>query len=192
MTIVAGIVDPKARGVWLGADSATVTDWRIELARDPKVFTVRAGDETLGIAIAGSWRFAHLLRYKVALPEIPRGGDIAEWMHVDFADAITVVFEDVVGERVAEERWKDIKDGCALVAIRGRLFEIEAEGTAVELTDGYSACGTGGEFAVGAFAATEQQPPADRIKTALKAGIKHGRDVRPPLHFRFFAKGGRR
>lgn len=187
MTCVVGIKDKG--GVWLGADSATATDTHMMHARDRKIFGIKAGTETIGIAIAGSWKFAAVARYHLELPEIPKRVDVSDWMHTTFGEVLSKALGVALNGHVESERWKWIHGGSILVAVRGRLFTVFAVDTVPhEVAEGYAAEGSGELLALGAFHATRDEVPYARMHRALRAAAAHARGVRPPFRVEWFAK----
>lgn len=174
MTAVVGLV--HADRVLIGADSVGVGGWTAMHRADPKVF--RAGPYVLGFT--SSFRMGQILRWSFDAPK-PDTADLDRFMCTTFIDAVRKALR--AGGWAKKDADQE-RGGIFLVGITGRLFVVEEDFQVGEHVDGYAAVGAGGEFALGALAATEGLglEPEKRVLTALEAAERHSIGVRGPFH----------
>lgn len=173
MTCIAGIADGKR--VVLGADSIGSNSHTKTARADRKVF--RNGDFVMGFT--SSYRMGQLLRYKFAPPRRHADTDVFAYMVVDFVEAVRTCLKQ--GGYARSDNGED-SGGTFLVGYQGRLFKIENDFQVGESVDGYDACGSGDEVALGALFATAGQGPHERVRKALEASAHFSRGVGPPFH----------
>lgn len=172
MTCTVGIVHEGY--VWIGSDSAASNGYAVTLRRDPKVW--RVGEFVIGIA--GSFRMADLLRYRLEPPPLPDGEDLHRYMATAFVDAIRTLFKDGgFGQQINGEDC----GGQFLVGIRGRLFHIDPDFQVGEKDADYDAIGAGAPYALGALHYAPGDPPLFRLTRALEAAVEHADGVRRPF-----------
>lgn len=172
MTCIVGLVaDSK---VYVGGDSAAIGGLEINLRSDEKVFYNGA----YLIGFAGSFRMGQLLRYRFKPPVRRPDQGLYSFMVNDFVDAV----RDCLKDGGYARRSNDAESGgFFLVAVEGRLFEIEADYQVAEPLERYYAIGCGAQVALGALAATEDKLPVQRVIAALEASAKHNAGVRGPF-----------
>ena len=152
-TCIVGLRDDNT--IYLGGDSATANTSVSAKSAYPKVF---ARD---GFLIGGttSWR---MLQYD--LMPMPRDDMIVKQL-----PALRTIKN---GQREEE------RGGTFLVGIND--FEIQSDYQVAELQEGYMACGSGYEYALGSMFSIPDLDPVERIGTALEAASYFNPFVRPP------------
>jgi ATP-dependent protease HslVU (ClpYQ) peptidase subunit len=169
MTCIVGVTDRSS--VLLGADSASVDDesWRIETVRTPKIFR-RAG---VLLGFSGGWTVGHRLRSDLVLPLIGRATP-------------TRYVEDELAPEVFE-LLEDESDWDVLIAARGHLYHLSADGYVQEPRERFLAIGLGAGAARGALlvmSRDESLTLQERAKRALFAAEADSAVVRRPFRYR--------
>lgn len=174
MTCIVGIADGK--NVWIGGDSAAVDNrYALRIKADQKVF--HNGDFIFGFT--SSFRMGQLIRFSFNPPVHQSGIDICQYIITDFIDALRECLKD---GGYAQKHSEQEKAGTFLIGYRGRLFLIDDDYQVAESATMYNACGCGDHIALGAMYSTADQPPEERIITALKAAEQFSAGVRAPFH----------
>lgn len=182
MTCIVGIEQEGV--VYLGADSASGGNGTVEVRRDRKVFRTPADTGEFIIGFTSSWRMGHLLRWSLKIPpwKPEAGQDLHEYMCTDFTNAVRLAF------KLAGFAWKKDEHemgGSFLVGFWGKLFEVDTEYGVGEFEKGYTALGSGHNYALGSLHTTERigtMEPSRRIGDALSAASEFSQVVRPPFH----------
>jgi ATP-dependent protease HslVU (ClpYQ) peptidase subunit len=172
MTCIVGLRDSGQ--VWIGGDSASVTDHTIGVRADGKVFWT--GSYLIGFST--SFRMGQLLQHKLVLPEPPPEG-LAAFMVTDFAEAVRECFRS--GGFARSDAGSEI-GGHFLVGVRDRLFHLCGDYQVAEYDSGFAATGSGEDFALGSLHSTTGQPPLHRVLSALEAAERFAWAVRRPFH----------
>lgn len=172
MTCIAGVAD-KGK-VWIGADSAGVSELDIQVRGDEKVFV--NGPFLMGFC--GSFRARDLARYAFK-PSLQQGdqNDI-EYLVTTFIDEFRNVLIDG-GMKNEEERLE--LDGAFLLGYKGELYCIEGDFQVGWCSVNFNAVGCGAPYALGALDATAAQTPARRVRSALEAAQRWSAGVRGPF-----------
>lgn len=175
MTCIVGLVEKGE--VHIGGDSAGVAGYDLAVRADRKVF--RNGDFVMGFTT--SFRMGQLLACAFTPPKRHLDQDVYKFMVTDFVDAVRDCFKR--GGFAEREREAE-SGGTFLVGYAGRLFEIGSDYQVGENTEPYSACGCGGQVAMGALHATKGMgmSPDQRIIAALRAAETFSAGVRGPFH----------
>jgi ATP-dependent protease HslVU (ClpYQ) peptidase subunit len=171
MTAVVGIVDSGS--VYLAADSAASGGGEIIIRKDPKLFYLGKG---ISIGIAGSYRLAQIVAYKMRIPPFPKDMPAEEYLITRFVPKLAQAFV-AHGKRLANGNFKD---GDYLVAARGRLFHLQPDFAVAEVAASYNAIGSGAGPAIGVLHALRDRPPAERLRLALEAAEALTDSVRRP------------
>lgn len=173
MTCIVAIAD--GGNVYMGGDSAITGDHDIETQRWPKVF--KFGECLIGCC--GYPRMRQILEYHVTLK--PRhGGDPLKWLVVDVIPDVRAQFK----EHGFLEKDKEAESGgFFLVAVGGRIFEIQSNFQVLETAESYLALGSGRRYAVGAMEVLVKGKlsPRAKIKNALAVAAKYTSSVRGPF-----------
>lgn len=172
MTCIVGIVQDNK--IYMGGDSAGVSDLDITIRRDPKVF--RVGEFLLGFT--SSFRMGQILMHDFDPPKIKENADPFRYMIKKFIPAVREAFKD--GGYLEKNNEAD-QGGTFLVGIRGRLFVIEDDFQVGESHDGYLSVGCGSKYALGSLYETRHQPPMERIEKALNAAEHFSGGVAKPF-----------
>lgn len=174
MTCIAALV--RDGQVWLGADSAAVGGWTLQL-RNGRSKLFRVGDMLIGCT--SSFRMVDLLRYRLAAPpdDIP---DLHRYLATDWIDEVREVFGKGGFRKRENERESG---GTFLVGWRGCLFDVDDDFQVGEPASGYSAVGSGIEVALGALCVASRLDlePEMVIRAALEAAEAHNIGVRGPF-----------
>lgn len=188
MTAIVGAVSEQL--VVLGADSMGSDGWSGRAYRNPKLGThpvthVDGSTVTkldLGFGITGSFRFGQVLATHITPPDDHQ------------SDAWTYIVKDFVPhlrKQMGEHGYLTKKDdvesigGAALLAYRGRLFELQTDLSVIEAAEPFNAAGSGYLVALGAMshAYTTILQPEDLCRAGLTAAASLITSVGPPFHF---------
>lgn len=184
MSVVVGIVDKNK--VYLGSDRQISTYNCKNTLKDSKIFI----KEQLGIGVVGNTRIAQIIKETFYFPAIKVGQSIENYIVNDTIPMLQKVF-DRGGVLSVDEGVKSI-DSIILIGIasnvkkiNGRLFVITTDFQVVEVTDEYSAIGSGEEFALGSLYTTAKMKlePKERINYALEAANKFNLYVGKPFDY---------
>ncbi len=177
MTCVVGL---KHEGtIYIGADSAGVSDWDMGIRADRKVF--RNGSYLFGFS--GSFRMGQLLEHALKIP--PREDEPAfGFMCTGFVDAVRECLK--AGGYARKEHDQETMGMFLLGTTWGSLYRIESDYQVCEFANAYDAIGCGHAYALGALALGEMDQqhlnPLDRVNAALSVAHQHSAGVRPPFH----------
>ena len=181
MTCIIGFADSGNGVSWIGADSLGCDGRTKSSEMPPKVFR----NETLPAVLLGgttSFRHLDLLKYAENLfdeIDLYKKTEIDhKFMVTKFIPRVISLFKDgVVGEDEKE------RGGNFLVAVPGRLFEVQSDYSVLEPELGLCAVGCGEEVAMGSLLTTEamDMPPRERIVIALEAAERYCCGVQRPF-----------
>lgn len=186
MTCIVGIEHDSK--VYIGADAAGSNGYGIEIRVEPKVF--RRGDFVIGYTT--SFRMGNLLQHVLKAPT---------WEVADDQDSVHSFmvrrFIPAVRECLADGGWLASKDerksgGVFLVGFRGELYGVGSDLQVGRSADGYMACGSGEDLALGSLHTTmpkagfehrfdTEETIRDRITSALLAAEHHACGVAGPF-----------
>lgn len=170
MTAIVGLVH-KGK-VYIGGDSAGSTPYTVTDRLDEKVFI----NGPFVIGFTTSYRMGQLLRYSLSVT--PPAGDPFKYMVTTFVDAV----RDCLKAGGYAKKESDTETGGSfLVGHKGRLFYIDADYQVGEHRDGYCACGSGAEAALGSLYSTPTLKPVARLTRALEAAEHFYPGVRGPF-----------
>lgn len=170
MTCIAAIAH-KGK-VYMAADSAGVSDYRLTVVRSQKIY--RVGEFLFGFT--SSFRMGQLLGHKLEIPK-QEGGNIEHYMCTVFVDAIRECFR--AGGFMTKNSDAE-KGGEFLVGYRGRVFKICDDFLVIEARLPFDACGCGQDAALGSLYSSTGNPEA-RLKLALKSAERFSAGVRGPF-----------
>ena len=173
MTCIAAFVQDGA--VWMGADSTGVGGYDLTVRADQKIF--RNGEMLFGFM--SSFRMGQLLRHALTIPDHDPRVDDEKYLTVTFIDAVR---ECLKGKGWARKNNEQEAGGTFLIGYRGRLFQVEDDYQVGIATDGFDACGCGGQIAKGALFASTHLKGEARVEMALKAAERFSAGVRGPFH----------
>ena len=172
MTCIVGLVHQQA--VYLGADSAALSDLDVTVRADPKLFR----NSQFLIGFTTSFRMGQLLRFAFTPP--PLQGDLLHYMATDFVDAVRTCLK--AGGYARRENEVE-EAGRFLVGVLGCLFAVHSDYQVEEAANGSLAIGSGAAHALGALYAAQalHAAPMARLELALQAAAFHGAGVREPF-----------
>lgn len=171
MTCIIGYIDKD--GVYIGGDSAAVSedDLSYNIIADTKVF--QKGDFIFGYST--SFRMGQLLRYKLRIPNHPKGMDDFQFMVTLFIDSVRKCFQENDYNAFA------VDDGSFLVGYKGKLYAVFSDYQINCPKESFAAMGCGEFFALGAMFATTEKDPQKKIEIALSAAVNFSMGVKPPF-----------
>lgn len=173
MTCLVAVVDGPR--VILGSDSYG-GDGNLGAAYGPKVAQVGP----YGIAVSAEWRVLQLLTLAFDPPPPPTDpGELHRFLVTDWSAELRRTLTDHGWEPPKAE---DTESWDGLIAVAGRIFEVQADGAILEPTAGYTARGAGAAVALGALHSTFRRPAKVRALAALQAAEAHVPSVRRPFH----------
>lgn len=159
MTCIVGIEHGKR--VLMGGDvQGSGANYKV-LHTQPKVFRKNA----LLFGYTTSYRFGQIIEHGLKNPIAPDSDDeIYRWL-------VTVLVPDI-RKCLKDEGYE--QGGNCLIAVRGQLWELQADFSVLRSAKGYAAVGSGYEYALGSvftsinFAAVEHR---DDVERAIKRAI---------------------
>jgi ATP-dependent protease HslVU (ClpYQ) peptidase subunit len=173
MTCIVGMIADGR--IYMGGDSAGVSDWSLMIRADRKVF--RNGPFLIGFT--SSFRMGQLLEHAFSPPARRIEQDVYAYMVTDFIDSVRYCLKN---GGFAETNNGVEKGGEFLVGYERRIFYVASDYQVGESVDGMAACGCGREIALGALFATPTVSPIDRVRIALEAAERLSAGVRAPFH----------
>lgn len=172
MTCIVGVVHKNK--VYIGGDSAGVSNLDVIVRADSKVFTNR--DFVFGFT--SSFRMGQLLRYSFTPPTRKEHQDVYEYMVTKFINQVRKCFR---AGGYAKKNNEVESGGTFLVGYHGRLFTIYDDFQVAESVQLYDAVGCGESYALGSLFATKLKEPKARIQLALSAAEQFSGGVRGPF-----------
>ena len=175
MTCIVGITDGKR--IVVGADSAGSSPDNPELYSIAVDKVWKTGEYLVGIC--GSYRAGQIARWEMDWPEPPEpGADLERFVVRDIVRALRQALQTAGASPSTEGRTQ------LLIGLRGELFSIGGDYSALKLTEHWIAIGSGRHHAYGALhalAAIELEPE-EKVRRALAAAQSHTANVREPFH----------
>lgn len=172
MTCIVGLA--LDGDVWIGADSAATSGWQVRSTRVPKVFT--HGPFIIGYTV--SFRMGQLLQFYLDVqPQDGESSDL-EYIVKRFVMAVRGCLKE--GGYTTIENNKE-EGGGFLIGYRGHVYRVGNEFQVTEASDGFDACGCGGNYALGAMAALGSVEPDERVRMALEIAAHFSGAVRGPF-----------
>ena len=170
MTCVVGVRGKS--GVLLAGDSQMSWENGNRMSKDAKTFQL---SDVLAVAYCGSGRLGQVLAFHLnELEDPPLGRDEQRWAVREFVPYLRGVTEDA-GHLHIWHNVEELGESAFLLAVRGRLFMVEADFSVSEHRYAYDALGSGMETAIGAMralAGDATEPLADgRLLRIATAGI---------------------
>lgn len=182
MTCVVGYIDSENNKVFMGGDSAGVSEnFNLTVRTDGKVF--KNGDFIFGFT--DSFRMGQILKYSFVPPTPKDDEDIHAFMCTKFVNALRECFVEGGFAKIEDTTFE--VGGTFLVGYKGMLFEIYDDYQVGIPIDGFSAVGCGGDVAKGALHAIKSikfdTPPLakDVVFIALQASERNNAGVRSPF-----------
>lgn len=171
MTCIAAIAE-KGK-VYIGADSAGVADWDMNIRADEKVF--KNGECLFGFT--SSFRMGQLLRYKFKIPDKPQNMTDKVFINTLFIDEIRKCLKDGGYMKITDNREKG---GEFIVGYNGNIYQIQNDFQIALPADLLAACGCGASYAKAVMYITKNLSPQNRIRKALQTAEHFSAGVRGP------------
>lgn len=173
MTCIVGFTDKD--GVYIGGDSAAISedDLSYNIRSDEKVF--QKGELIFGYS--ASFRMGQLLRYKLRIPNHPKGTEDFQYMATLFVDAVKKCFQDNDYNDIVED------SGSFMVGYKGKIYAILSDYQIALPKENFIAMGCGDNFAIGAMYACTEKDPIKKMEVALNAAVTFSMGVKPPFTF---------
>ncbi len=178
MTCIAGAI--KGSDVWIGADAVSIHyESAARVNTQAKVFQV--GEFLIGSC--GTLRVQQIIRYLFTPPTVE--SDIMAYMIKVFVPALRTAIKDNGGE-ILDPSGNSQLDGRYLIAVRGRLFEVDSSYAIFESKVNYAAVGRADQEALAAmFTATSLMggdiTPEKIVERGLLAAVEFDTSIRPPF-----------
>jgi hypothetical protein len=177
MTCIVGIA--YSNKVYLGSDSLGSGNGVKQVYITPKLVKLDIFEKRdltltkipLGIGYTTSYRMGDLLRYNFTPPPIEHDEDENEYLVKDFIPELIKCFDDHSFARTKEGTKSG---GNFLVGLRKRLFHVQEDFSVLEPSCGYTAVGSGQEFAMGALYAYRRTAtePEKSVVGAIRAATE--------------------
>lgn len=178
MTCVVAMV--KDGHLFMGADSAGVSDYSIRYRKDPKVFI--NGEMLFGFT--SSFRFGQILQYEFNPPKHHADVPIEQYM---VSGAVPAMREALRNHGYTRVNNNEETGGQCLIGYRGRLFMIASDFQVCETDDCFNAIGCGQDLAMGSMLSTlklvPNLPANSHIELALEAAARYSAGVTAPFVF---------
>ncbi len=182
MTCIVAIKDNNK--VYIGADSAAISDTSVSTRKDPKVFK----NGKFLFRFSGSFRFGQLLRFAFKPPKHEKKDDF-EYLCTDFVKKLQTTLEKngLGGENKRSEREVE---GSIIIAYKGNIYVMDSDFQIGIPVDNYASIGCGSDLALGSLHTTDsllgvgdfkKLTPELRIKLALTAAATFSTGVLPPF-----------
>lgn len=176
MTCIVGIAEPSGR-ILMGADSAGVAEWSVDIRADRKVF-IR---NEMIFGFTTSFRMGQLLQYKLSIPDHPTGMPDYEYLVSRLIDGVRECFRT----GGYSEKDKEVeKGGDFLLGYRDNLYQICSDFQVGQREDRFDSIGSGANIALGSLFSTSKfiSNNEERIRMAMDAATHLNIGVRPPFH----------
>ena len=178
MTCIVGVYDKKEKRAYVGGDSAGVGGWDMTIRADQKVLR-KAG---MLFGFTSSFRMGQLIRYKLKIPEHPKGVSVESYMVTSFVDGLRDCFSD--GGYILKKDNRE-SGGTFVVIYRGVVMAIADDFQVGTPRDGIAAVGRGDQVARGAILGIRRSGAnvgtKESVKIALKAAEECSAGVRGPF-----------
>lgn len=179
MTCIVAVKEGET--LYFGADSAasSVSTVEIYTVSTPKIF--RAGEYLVGYTI--SFRAGQVLHHDVDWPAPPAGcsnQELESFLVRELVPRLRSALRDAGALKITES----VEQGAHfLIGLRGQLFSVGLDFSAVAMPDGYVAIGSGRHNAYGALHALAdlQMAPEERVRRALTAAARYTSNVQEPF-----------
>ena len=175
MTCIIGLQTKDC--VYIGGDSAGVSDLSIWIRKDEKVFK----NQSFIMGFTTSFRMGQLLRFKFKPPKNKYNDDY-EYMVTDFIDAVKKCFDD---NDFGSKGKGGSEGGQFLVGYKGNLYEISDDYQVAMTYLPFNAVGCGAQIALGSLYTTQSlsapMDPEERINMALNAAAQFSAGVSAPF-----------
>lgn len=182
MTLIIGIVDPKTKDVYMGADSAGVNGWfQIQSRADRKLF--QKGGMIFGGA--GSFRAIQAVRSNLSIQKPREGVDIYEYIMSDVLEPLRTTLR--TAGCLKREHDVETTEGVFMIGYRGHLYTIHSDLQVAETERSYATLGCADDLARGFLFACETFDWGTTTKSMMRAcfdaGAAFSAGVRGPFWY---------
>ena len=174
MTLIIGLVhDGQA---YLAGDTAASNGHTYQHTVQPKVF--KNGGLLFGYTT--SFRMGQLLEHNLSVPARTVGQELLPWLVCGLVPAVRGCLSQ---GGFAQNCSGNERGGNFLIVAEERIFEMQAEYSVLERTDGYAAVGSGEDYALASLHTTAQLdlPPLRRLELAFGAATGNVTTVKAPV-----------
>ncbi|MEP6755176.1 MAG: hypothetical protein ABJA67_06730 [Chthonomonadales bacterium] len=152
---------------------------------DVKVFekTAPHSDHSFVFGFCGSYRMGQIIKHHVELPEIDNSLTHDKWEKWLVTDFIPKLRNELKSHGYTTIDKNTETGGLFLIGHRGFQARIDSDFQAGIIADGFVSCGSGEEFAYGAYAAlletgqSELMPGDELVKVCISAAAKYNHFV---------------
>ncbi|WP_422661698.1 hypothetical protein ACK8P5_26615 (plasmid) [Paenibacillus sp. EC2-1] len=178
MTCIVGLVHDGV--TYIGGDSLGSNGYSKTVRKDKKVFHLK----DIGNAVMGytsSFRMGQLLMYGTGLIDRRDANDVDhEYLVTKFVPKVINLFEHG-GYSKNDSGRKSA--GTFLLGYKDQLYKIDSDYQVGEALEGFDACGSGEDFALGSLYSTkDNEDPVERIRLALQAAANFSVGVAGPFY----------
>jgi 20S proteasome alpha/beta subunit len=188
MSVVVGVRHTK--GVLLAGDLQWSGDNSHRMGVQPKVHSLL---DTLALGYVGSGRFGQILQYHLSDsledPFLPREGRDEEYWTVKAFIPYLREQTELHGHLHIHHNVEEFGPSAFLLAVRGKLFTIEADFSVNEHRLPYEAVGSGEDNAIGVLHAMLGEDPEMELPTRAKAERAARRAVEAAMAFNNYVGG---
>ena len=178
MTCIVGLKHKQK--IYIGGDSCTTAGYETRASSQKKVFRIGSADNGILVGYCGSARMGQIIRYGVRPPKIK--GDVEKYLFRKFIPAL----RKTLGEQgwLKQENNTDAinDDGRFMVGLKGEIFCIYEDFQVHSVEDNIHSIGSGRNYALGVMLALSNEPPKDRILTALSVAGQFTMSVCAPYY----------
>jgi len=170
-------------GVVMGADSAGVSNYDVQIRADEKIFI----KNKMIFGFTSSFRMGQILRYDLEIPKHAKGMDDYEYMVAQFIPAVRKCLFD--GGFLTKNNNNEM-GGVFLVGYKKKIYKVEADFQVGRRVEKYDVCGSGEDVALGSLYTTtntanwRKRHPSEAIKIALQAAARFKTTVAGPFKIR--------
>ena len=196
MTCIVGLETPT--GVLLAADSLSSNNAEGFSLHTSKLIDFSVNSEgvsvEVGIGISGSWRMAQIILHHV-VPQLAGSlttiNDPEVWIVTQF---IPLLISELHNHNTLLLVDNVVSGDNILIALKGQVFEIQSDFSALRKTSGYAACGSGRYVAFGALHVLTKLLKEDKVEPlvvvtqALGAAMDQVPSVGGNIHTLFIAQ----
>ena len=172
MTCIIGLVEDGR--VYMGGDSMAAAAWDARTTKLRKVFKLK----NFLIGYTTSFRMGQLLQYHLEITP-QNGEDDMAYMVRTFAEAVRQLLKDNGFSKIDNNQEEG---GTFLIGYKGRLYRVDSDFQVNEFEEGYDACGSGEDYALGAMKALGEISPKERIMQALSIAGHFSTGIKGPYY----------
>jgi ATP-dependent protease HslVU (ClpYQ) peptidase subunit len=177
MTCIVGLIDNGE--VFVGGDSAAVTELDVSVRLDKKVFI----KDSMIFGFTSSFRMGQLLQYSLIVPKQKKGQDDMEYLTCDFVDAVRNLYKKKGFMKISGEKESG---GTFILGYKEQLFVVDSDFQVGIPAEGFAAVGCGANYSLGSLHTTAalNLPPQNRVELALEAAAAFSGGVLPPFNIK--------